>query len=133
MAGAHFSWRAPIRPFRLEADLVGAGPFKTLAGRRYPVFHGLAVAENVEQYILLAVNDDGAGLNDARDVPSLSASRETVGNPALIPRRIRFQRRFAWTTLCVHWSGMFNQSMSARRTPAEAGREGGGSCCIHLL
>src|SRR3990170_5770696 len=42
VTGAHFCWRTPIRPFRLEADLVGAGPFKTLASRRYPVFHSLA-------------------------------------------------------------------------------------------
>jgi hypothetical protein len=79
VAGAHFCWRAPIRPFRLEAHLVGAGPFKTLAGCCDAVFYSFAIVENVEQNVLLAVNDDGAGGHGGRILYDLAALEFGLG------------------------------------------------------
>lgn len=44
---AHFFRWIPIRPLDLAADLMGAGPFEPILGRRDTVLHGASTTQNV--------------------------------------------------------------------------------------
>ena len=60
LARDHLRRRIPIRPFRLAADGLHAGPGKAVAADADAVTNGLATAEHVIQRGTAGIDDDGA-------------------------------------------------------------------------
>jgi hypothetical protein len=61
LARHHFRRRIPIRPFRLPADGLHAGPGKTVAADTDAVTNGPALAEHEIQRGVAGIDDDGTG------------------------------------------------------------------------
>ena len=61
LARDHLRRRMPIRPFRLAADGLHAGPGKTFAADADAVANGAALAEHVIERGVAGIDDDGAG------------------------------------------------------------------------
>ena len=59
LARDHFRRRIPVRPFRLAADFLHAGPGKPLAADADAVANGSAMAEHVIEHGVAGIDDDG--------------------------------------------------------------------------
>ena len=87
LARDHLRRRIPVRPFRLAADGLHAGPGKALAADADAVTDRAAAAEHVVEIGVAGIDDDGAGRLARVEIHDLAA--QPIRQQAVFVMRLR--------------------------------------------